>query len=256
MAVSILGAMLGWLVRQGYLRVNPWATSSAGEARIVRRARAEPPLRALSASQLEKWRGWLDVQPPSAAIDRLRFIVDFTAMTGLRRSELAAARLDDLLCASSDKAPTTYRLRVRSRRAKVREVPLSASAVLALQTCLRSRGLSIEACAHAPNAPLVASLRSGSALTDVRLYEIVSIAMKRCASDLAARQPHTAHRMSAASIHWLRHSCGIQAARAGARVVEVQDLLGHARPATAKAYFMESRLEGDGVMQTGRAEMI
>jgi integrase len=256
LAASILRAMLEWLVRQGYLRVNPWVTSPAGEAPGAKGARVQSPLRALSTSQLEEWRRWLDGRPPSAAIDRLRFIVDFTASTGLRRTELAAARLDDLLRDPGEKGPSAYRLRVRSRRVTGREVPLSASAVLALQTYLRSRGLSIDAGADAPDAPLVASLRSGSALTDVRLYEIVSIAMKRCASDLAAREPHTAHRMSAASIQWLRHSCGIQAAGAGAGASEVQALLGHARAASAKVYFEEPRLEGDVVRRTGRAEMI
>jgi len=256
MAASILRAMLGWLVRKGYLRVNPWANSPDAEARIAKGAPARPPLRALSTIQLEQWRGWLDGQAPSFANDRLRFIVDFTAITGLRRSELVAARLDDLLFERRENEPSAYRLRVRSRRTKVREVPLSASAVLSLQTYLRSRRLSLEACADASSTPLVASLSSGRALTDMRLYEILSAAMKRCASDLATGQPHTAHRMSAASIHWLRHSCGIQAAATGAMVGEVQDLLGHARTATVKAYFVESRLGGDEVRLTTTAEMI
>jgi site-specific recombinase XerD len=250
-AASIGRAMCGWLVRQGYLRENPWASSLVAGPKREKGAQAKPPLRALSASHLERWRNWLERQTPSAATARLRFIVDFTAMTGLRRSELAAARLVDLRRDLSETAPTTHLIHLASRRANAREVRLSASAVQALRTYLESRGISLDECAGVSEAPVVASLQTGRALTAVRLYEVVSGAMERCAFALAAAEPDTALRVSQASIHWLRHSCGVGAAAGGARLCEVQALLGHARAATAKVYFDDAQPKG-----VRQAEMI
>jgi integrase len=244
LAVSIIGAMFGWLIRRGYLHDSPWASTSGHEARRAKGASAKPALRALSDGELERWRQWLDSQSPCQAIERLRFIVDFAALTGLRRSELAAARLGDLLSISGKTAPSTYRLRVASRRASGREVPLSAGAVRALQTHLRSRGLSIDECPAMRDEPLVQSLESGHALGAERLYEVVSGAMKRCAADLAVAQEGAGRCLSTASIHWLRHSCGVGLAASGARPAEVQQLLGHARAATIRAYFADGAPAG------------
>jgi len=242
-AVSIVRAMCEWCVQQGYLHENPWRASPRAAARGGKSVPAQAPLRALSASDLEHWRQWLDSQTPGPAVERLRFIVDFTAMTGLRRSELAAARLCDLRSGARGTGPSTLCLQVRSRRAKARELPLSSGAARALDTWLRSRGLSLEDDVEEADSPLVTSLRSGEALTAMRLYEVVSDAMKRCACELATRQPDAAQSFSAASMHWLRHSCGIETAAGGARVSEVQDLLGHARAETVKIYFVAALTE-------------
>jgi integrase len=253
-AVSILGAMFRWLVQQGHLSANPWPAAERAGARAGRGAAAPPPQRVLAPGQLQQWNRWLDGQTPGPAVERLRFIVDFTAMTGLRRSELAAARWSDLRSRGDGAGAANHFLQVAARRHGGREVPLSQGAVGALHAWSRSRGLSLEAVAEAGDAPLVTALATGRALSAVRLHEIVSSAMKRCSADLASQDPDSARRFSAASLHWLRHSCGVETAATGASVSDLMGWLGHARAETVMPYFTAPQPEGD--TRRKAAEMI
>ncbi|MCA1402944.1 integrase, partial [Bradyrhizobium sp. BRP56] len=97
-ALSIVGAMFRWLAQQRYVLANPFAgikvrgggrtaaldgshAFSEGEWRLVRTI----------ADGLEWSYGW-----EAAAAQRLRFVLDFGYATGLRASELVAARLGDI----------------------------------------------------------------------------------------------------------------------------------------------------------------
>jgi hypothetical protein len=86
------------------------------------------------------------------------------------------------------------------------------------------------------------------------LHEIVSSAMKRCSADLASQDPDSARRFSAASLHWLRHSCGVETAATGASVSDLMGWLGHARAETVMPYFTAPQPEGDARRKA--AEMI
>ncbi|MDH4392728.1 MAG: phage integrase family protein [Aquabacterium sp.] len=87
-AMTIVRSLCEWLVRRHYLDSNPWDD-------VPQRADAPsmPQLRALSQKQWGLVLAWLGNQPPSPAVRRLGFVLQFAYLTGMRLSELVASRV-------------------------------------------------------------------------------------------------------------------------------------------------------------------
>jgi len=95
-AGSVIGALYRWLIEQGYLLANPFSNI---------KARSGSKVRVLDASHvftLGEWGidlaiadglEWFYGRQEQAA-QRLRFILDFAYLTGLRASELVGLTLD------------------------------------------------------------------------------------------------------------------------------------------------------------------
>ncbi|KPF43197.1 hypothetical protein IP87_16235 [beta proteobacterium AAP121] len=233
-ALTIVRSLCEWLVRRHYLDSNPWDD-------VPQRADAPsmPQLRALSQKQWSLVQGWLDeeaAQAPSPALHRLRFMLDFAYMTGMRLSELAAAELGWLRHEQLDDGEWAWSIMVLGKRNKWREVPLPDAAMDALRRYLGARGLPPEPFDNASATPLIAKLAQEAPLTPARIYEVLVTAFERCAARVAVQDRRAAERIAEASTHWLRHTYGSHAAAKGVPQDVLQANLGHESLATTSIY--------------------
>ena len=227
-AVSIVASFFAWLVKGGYLVHNPWDL-------VNRRTGDDMSVHALDsrAFEPEVWAAmlaWIESQPFSHSRERMLFLLRFTEATGLRASELTAARLSDLRPLGG-----RWAMQVQGKGAKKRIAAVPTQALRALQAYLEARGL--PPLERAPgDAPLVASLTEpGSSIGYQSLYETVRAWLRQALrwSELSDAQRQTARK---ASVHWLRHTCGTRALERGAPLEVVQAQLGHADPRTTMRY--------------------
>jgi site-specific recombinase XerD len=224
-----------WLVRRHYLDSNPWDD-------VPRRddAPSMPQLRALSQKQWDLVQHWLDEQAPSPArsqaLSRLRFVLGFAYMSGMRLSELVASKVEWLRHEPLDDGEWAWSIMVLGKRKKWREVPLPDTAVLAMQSHFADRELSPELLDNPPGTPIIAKLSVNAPLSAARLYEVLVTAFERCAADLAAKDRRAAERIREASTHWLRHTYGSHSAARGVPQDVLQANLGHESLATTSIY--------------------
>ncbi len=249
-AVTIVRGLCEWLVRRHYLDSNPWDDVPARAA-----APSMPQLRALSQKQWELVQGWLADQvdeaggAPSPALVRLRFMLDFAYMTGMRLAELAAANVSWLRHEQLDDGEWAWSIVVLGKRNKWREVPLPDPAVQALEDYFRERGLSEDLLANDPGTPLIAKLEANEALGTARIYDILSGAFERCAQAVYAVDKRAADRIREASTHWLRHTYGSHAAARGVPQDVLKENLGHESLATTSIYVRAEKARKHKAMQ-------
>lgn len=227
-AVSIVASFFAWLVKGGYLVHNPWEL-------VNRRTGDDMSMHALDSRAFEPavWAAmlaWIESQPSSHSRDRMLFLLRFTEATGLRASELTAARLSDLRPLRGG-----WAMQVQGKGAKKRIAAVPTQALRALHAYLETRGL--PPLERAPSdAPLVASLTEpGSGIGYQSLYETVRAWLRQALrwAPLSDAQRQAARK---ASVHWLRHTCGTRALERGAPLEVVQAQLGHADPRTTMRY--------------------
>jgi site-specific recombinase XerD len=230
-ALTIVRSLCEWLVRRHYLDSNPWDDVPARPD-----APSMPQLRALSQKQWDLVQLWLARQPPCPAQRRLRFLLGFAYMTGMRLSELAAARIAWFRHEQLDDGEWAWSIMVLGKRSKWREVPLPESAVESFREYLTDRGLDAEILSNEPNTALIAKLGTDTGLSAARIYEVLVDAFTRCANDTAAVDRRAADRIREASTHWLRHTYGSHAAARGVPQDVLQANLGHESLATTSIY--------------------
>jgi len=233
-ALTIVRSLCEWLVRRHYLDSNPWDDVPARPD-----APSMPQLRALSQKEWDLVQGWLAeelAQAPSPAPRRLRFILNFAYMSGMRLAELAQARLGWLRHEQLDDGEWAWSIMVLGKRQKWREVPLPEPAVQALQTYLAERELAPDPLANDPETPLIAKLSLEEGLSAARIYEVLVAGFERCALWVYREDPKAAERIREASTHWLRHTYGSHAAARGVPQDVLQANLGHESLATTSIY--------------------
>ncbi len=233
-AMTIVRSLCEWLVRRHYLDSNPWDDVPARPD-----APSMPQLRALSQKQWQLVQEWSQGElaaAPSPALHRLKFILDFAYMTGLRLAELAAAKLGWLRHEQLDDGEWAWSIMVLGKRNKWREVPLPDPAVDALQAYLAVRGLRTEILDNAPESPLISKLSLEAPLSTARIYEILVAGFERCATHIWGQDRRAAERIREASTHWLRHTYGSHSAARGVPQDVLQANLGHESLATTSIY--------------------
>jgi site-specific recombinase XerD len=245
--MTIVRSLCEWLVRRNYLDSNPWDD-------VPKRpdAPSMPQLRAFSQKQWSLVQDWLDAQfqqPPSPALHRLKFLLDFAYMSGMRLAELAAAKVGWLRHEQLDDGEWAWSIMVLGKRKKWREVPLPDPAVQALGDYLSSRGLSRNPEANPPDTPLLSHLGREAALTTSRIYEILATTFERCAVDVYTSDRRAADRIREASTHWLRHTYGSHSAARGVPQDVLQANLGHESLATTSIYMKSEKSRRHKAMQ-------
>lgn len=255
-AVTILKNLYGFLVDQNYLMGNPW--SAVGVPRT-----AGPTVNVGRSFSLAQWQfieARLKVLPATSSHQRLAFGMHLLYATGLRLSEVVAARVDDLQWVeypadAPDGEPMQgWLLRVIGQGQRAREVPLPADVVVDLARYLTSRGLDADpqdignqgafllgkTSDAAERAP---GLRNGQAfdprqgIAATTFYDQTKRFFDDCAGVLREQGDVTgAERFGQASTHWMRHSHASHAIASGMPIEIAQQNLGHASLATTTVY--------------------
>ncbi|WP_334001457.1 phage integrase family protein [Burkholderia gladioli] len=250
-ARRILTAMGAWLVRQQYLRVNPFdglaaaapvpidtagRTLTHAQWRYVLQTVWQPD-RALGGPQ--------DRSDAARAAQRDAFVLLLAYATGMRRAELAAATTGDLTRKALDGAlEDAYVLRVDGKGRRRREVPMPAKLLDLLRAELRARAEPLALETAPADTPLVAHVVTGGALHPNTIGTLFKQIFARAAEQLEVSYPGAAEDLRRASTHWLRHTFANHGLDAGADIRDMQALLGHASLATTTHY-----TKGDAVRQ-------
>jgi integrase len=283
----ILHGLFEWLLSTGYTTVNPFAgvriqgasrpvaasTTAADTTglehdrakrnRVLARTLPTPALKAV----LEE----LPALEPGGRHRRMALVLRFLISTGLRISELAAARRDHLeWIPPSQQDDGGWVLHVVGKRGKYREVPLPEDLVHALQVYLGARGLpddlehvppgtyligkvddlylklpssgrmdvvdasgAIETVTVLPDGP---PAYKGDGVRPQTIHEDLQRLFERVAQRLEGKDRLGAQRLRLASAHWLRHTSASTAVAAGVPLDVVGALLGHANLTTTSQY--------------------
>ncbi|AEA65581.1 site-specific integrase [Burkholderia gladioli] len=246
-ARRILTAMGAWLVRQQYLRVNPFEGLAAAApvpidtaGRTLTHAQWRYVLQ--TVWQPEPVLGAEPDRSDAARADRIRrqrdaFVLLLAYATGMRRAELAAATTGDLSRKALDGAlEDAYVLRVDGKGRRRREVPMPARLMDLLRAELRARAEPLSLETAPADTPLVAHLVTGAALHPNTIGALFKGIFARAAERLAPSYPGAAADLQRASTHWLRHTFANHGLDAGADIRDMQSLLGHASLATTTHY--------------------
>jgi site-specific recombinase XerD len=234
-ALTIVASLFEWLVRVQYLAFNPWDA-------VGRKLAVSPEIpenveltRGFSTGQWEYLRHFLTTLPEDPASLRLQFVLPFAYATGLRLSELVAARIEHLYTMPlRQSVGVRWMLKVCGKGGKWRAVPLGSRVMEALRVYLAKRGLSPDPLANPPQTPLIARLDGKTPMTASALYKALKALFDQVANSLD--DPEAANSFRLATTHWLRHTCGTHLALSGVPVNLVQKLLGHASLATTGLY--------------------
>jgi integrase/recombinase XerC len=182
------------------------------EIRLVEKVRARRLPRSVPEERLL---ATLSALETTGVPSRDRAILELLYGAGLRVSEAASLRLADL-------DPYTRSVRVLGKGGRERIVPLTESALEALEASFRDRGVAAGDGPHG-RLPVFVS-RDGARLGVRQMRRVVS-----------AHLPATGER-GGSSPHALRHSFATHLLDHGADLRAVQELLGHARLATTATY--------------------
>lgn len=255
-AVTVLKNLYGFLVDQNYLMGNPWNAVTAVRSAAPRLQTG----RSLTQAQWKWVEQRLDELPASSTSHRLRVALRLLYATGLRLSEVVAARAGDLTpveynTGADDDTPVRgWMLRVIGKGQKIREVPVPDNVVAAIDGYLASRGLAgdVQAATNqtafllgkasdiaerAPSlaASLAAQPEQGIAATT--LYDQIKAFFTSCSNRMLAEgDVKGSQRLARASTHWLRHSHASHAIAKGLPIEIAQQNLGHASLATTTIY--------------------
>lgn len=252
-AAAVLRAMYAFWEQAGYVAANPWRNVDL----VPNALPAMNTRRRLSPGQWSCLQTELANLTPTSVNLRLQVGVHLMHATGITLGEAAALTLDALHRAApqTDEAtPEGWRIMVRGRGGRCREVDVPSDVMTILFRYLAARGLPQE---------LSSSERSSTHLlgrsTDVQqsapwsrharepadpragiapstLYEQIKGFFAACARKLEPHDPATAAGLAKATTHWLRHSFGTAAAADGMPREEIAKRLGHASVQTARLY--------------------
>jgi site-specific recombinase XerD len=241
----VLKTMCQWLTDQGYLATNPFGGVSAPVAETKIKVN-----HALTTRQMELAITACDKLPRGETYFRLRAALILAYGTGLRLSELVAARVAML---QETAGVYNYGLKqaddgfgwdldVVGKGGKSRLVPVSDRVMNALADYMDVRGFGREPGSWPEGIPLLATVKTefkkrveaGKPLSQSSLARILTEHFEVAAS--SAESAIDKGRLLSASSHWTRHTFATLALNRGADLDVVQELLGHSSPATTAQY--------------------
>lgn len=252
-AMGVIENLFTYLCDSQYLAGNPLRASrkrsGPAEAAVDEPAEIEEP-KFIALHTLERLLAALESECKSlhglgdehVDMERMLFVVRFLANTGLRRVELACAKLRHLHNVPDVvKGTNCWFLTVRGKGNKIAPVAVNDTALAALHRYQTVLGL--DPYRAGPDMPLVVKLgvRERSAeeaapLTDQTIYEIVVKALAIGAAILQADFPDDARRLTAATPHWFRHTFTTLMSNRGVPLPVIQQQLRHASIATTGIY--------------------
>ena len=281
-ALVIINGFYNWLVSVRYVTANPFAgvkassalpgvgqsSTSADDMASLEFARSRKESvvdRTLPREATDAIDRYLDQQidPKDAEfIARARFVFKFATMTGMRISEISAARRDHLEYLEPDPSNGNaggWILHVVGKRSKAREVPMPDALIAHLEDYLSHRGLIALPC---PTLDVSAGTflvggyptrLKGKKRDDGVLPQTIHRTLKELFS-LASnshlfKDPKAADQLRRATTHWLRHTAATRAVAAQVPLDVVASTLGHASLTTTSRYIRAERVRKLDEMQ-------
>jgi site-specific recombinase XerD len=252
-AIAVLKSLYRFLVDECYLRGNPFAGVT-----LPRASEGMDVGRSFTDAQWAFVRAQLAALPDHSANQRLQFALALLYGTGLRISEVVAARVADLTWQRyrdniHGGTVEVWELTVVGKGGKERVVPVSPAIITQLQAYLHARGLSgelgvvpaeayllgrtVDVATRATWSPAAkAPLDRLAGIGTATLHDQIKAFFGACAATLRVSDPVSAARLAKASAHWMRHTHGSHAVAAGMDIKVVQQNLGHASLATTTRY--------------------
>lgn len=227
-AVAALHSLFSWLVAARYLATNPWVLVNRKLGDDPQAQGDEPTSRAFTPGAWAALHSSLDAAAPSGAVSRMRWLCRFVEGTGLRPSELVAARRGHL-----QRVGEAWQLKVHGKGRKNRLVPVPSGALEATHEYFESRGLTLES---APaEAPLLASL--ADSMTPIGYGSLHKAFTRFVRKAVAGASMSDRSIVERASAHWLRHTHATRAAERGVPLDVLQENLGQSDPRTTARYY-------------------
>lgn len=281
-ALVIINGFYNWLVSVSYVTANPFSgvkatsvlpgkgqgTTSADDMDSLEFARSRKESiveRALPREATDAIESYLAVAHEPKDVEfaaRARFIFKFAIMTGVRISEIAAARRDHLEFIEADTSTGSgggWILHVVGKRSKAREVPMPDALIAHLQSYLAHRGLLVLPCPSVdvpPGTFLVggyASTLRGKQVGDGVLPQTIHRVLKELFSlainRRAFKDPKAGDKLRRATTHWLRHTAATRAVAAQVPLDVVASTLGHSSLTTTSRYVRAERVRKLAEMQ-------
>lgn len=228
-AITVVVSMFHWLQAAGHINGNPWllVNQKIGDDKTRKVLHSK----ALSEVAIRQVIAYCQAKLPSAAAERMIFIVQFLTSVGLRSAELLSAKLSDF-----QHEEEGWVMQVHGKGSRNRIVAIPPAALSALNAYLSTRGLG-DITQAAPDVPVLASLNDpAQALGYQALYEHVKSWLAK-AIDAAELPAAERYRMSQASTHWLRHTFGTRAIAKDVPLDVIQAQMGHASIQTTTAIY-------------------
>ena len=253
-AIGVLSQACKWLVGQRYLDSNPFdglprMTTAVQKAELGMGKSlptkawqmlrdATEALATEHADDISYQRGWLAL------------MLGFG--TGMRISEIAAARVGDLQELDTDTGKQAWGLSVLGKGKKQRLVPIPSKVFSLLEADLRARGYTFKTVLDVnERAPLLSRIESygeidGAAssepLTVDAASDVYQQVFDRAADHVELTDSHIAARLRRTSPHHLRHTYASMGVKK-MQLKHVQDNLGHASIATTSIYLHADKSE-------------
>lgn len=249
---TILKSMCDYLMRQRYLDFNPFDGVKAPKRGMTRIDIG----RSFTMEQWEFVNKHLDTLAKDAHYYRLRFLLHFAYETGLRISEIVAAKIGDIkevtIAKSSKKS---HILTVVGKGDKEREVVITDFVMKEFNLYLEHRSLDARSPSisdrpiidvvigiNFPNPKVKKQSRLPTTNLSINaLHSILKKFFDSVAVALVAVSTSDARHMAKASTHWLRHTCGSHAAANGIPVQILQAHFGHSSIDTTTIYTTTER---------------
>jgi site-specific recombinase XerD len=227
---TVLGQLFSYLQHAQYVQGNPFKLSTRFS--IVDHQVTEKSLDVKTWRYLWQWVCQRQCEQPSNLISvRSRWLLALLYHTGLRREEVAKAKMSD--CILGDYG---WELKVLGKGRKLRRITLNRHVIEELRLYRQSMGLLPEPHGQ-ENIPLVMSIyknRLAQSMTPrsigLLIHQLMQQASMSCQDFLIAQT------LMDASTHWLRHTHATHRLAAGASLETTQDELGHSDPKTTRIY--------------------
>ena len=255
-ALSVLGSLFGYLRDMGYLLGNPLMrkrrargmASAQAEAAKKKRSSAKRAQRYIPAATMTLVLETLTALADAATESRVKlereralFVVRFLTNTGLRRAELASAKLEDLDVVQDADGNRIRILHVLGKGAREREVVLTPASIEALTRYHAQYGVpTFEGGA----APILLSItgsnfQSLAPLDEAQVYRFIQDAFEWVADELETAGALTAvelERLRATTPHWMRRTYATLCLERGIALKHLQTQLGHRSASTTLGY--------------------
>lgn len=253
--LTVLRALFKFLHQGGITDHNPWTLLGKVNFGASDDQDNQYVNRSLTQEQRDYLLAGLDTNDELQA--RLALILWLGFGCGLRATELTKLSLSDLVI-----TPNKWSLKVKGKGKKRRTVPLSTPVKDAVLRYMSTIGLDVEFVIRASSGldketagqPILRTQRGRrprdadgkrvvSTPTDRMVYQTLNKVIKNHfevkAKAIEATNPLSAARLGVASMHWLRHSCAVQANHNKVPLNAIQRLLGHSNISVTSRYLVD-----------------